>query len=337
MATAVDSAVVVDEPRFPAADSATTTSSGRAATSALPLSGSLTPSESRSVLADIHYSAALPGTAASAQWFVNINNTADSNYQTAAVRSRVYDMRGQEHLTHIDVTGFQALTAPSSVSSELLLSGQDDEIRRVYYPEVERLLLKQTGASRVVFFDHTVRKVREGVTETDPSNRAAVLRAHVDQTPASALKRVARHVQPPQPYRRVQLINVWRPIANAVYDFPLAVCDFRSVDVDAELEPTVLRYPPPLPNGETYSVKHSPAHRWYYWSEMSPSSVLLIKCYDSASRQLSTVRRSAADVDPAELRDVAGLTPHTAFKDEEGAKKGIKRQSIEVRALVFYD
>ncbi len=70
---------------------------------------------------------------------------------------------------------------------------------------------------------------------------------------------------------------------------------------------------------------------------MTPDDVLLLKCYDSRSRSMSKVKASAADVNQAELRDVAGLTPHTAFLDEEGAKKGIPRMSIEVRALVFYD
>jgi cephamycin C biosynthesis protein len=70
---------------------------------------------------------------------------------------------------------------------------------------------------------------------------------------------------------------------------------------------------------------------------MTPDDVLLLKCYDSASRELTTVTRSGAEVAQNELRDVAGLTPHTAFFDSEGAKKGVPRQSIEVRALVFYD
>ncbi len=70
---------------------------------------------------------------------------------------------------------------------------------------------------------------------------------------------------------------------------------------------------------------------------MTPNDVLFLKCYDSTSRELTKVKASAAPVNEAELRDVAGLTPHTAFLDEEGAKKGIQRQSIEVRALVFYE
>ncbi len=70
---------------------------------------------------------------------------------------------------------------------------------------------------------------------------------------------------------------------------------------------------------------------------MTPDEVLLLKCYDSASRALSTVKASAAQVDETLLKDVAGLTPHTAFHDAQAATEGPSRQSIEVRALVFYD
>ena len=269
--------------------------------------------------------------------FININNQKDTNISIVPTSSTIYDLRGQESATHIDVTGFQAITAPSAVPASVLLDGSDEDVKRAYYPEVERLLLQQTGASRVVFFDHTVRrKYPEHVPET-PQTRKPVQRVHVDQTPASAHVRVARHVQPPQPFRRVQLINVWRPIGYAVYDFPLAVCDFRTVDVQHDLVPTTLVYPRPLPDGETYSVRFNPQQRWYYWSRMTPDDVLFLKCYDSASRELTRVTQSGADVDMEQLRDVAGLTPHTAFKDEEGAKLGPQRQSIEVRALVFYD
>jgi len=271
------------------------------------------------------------------KWFVDINNVQDTNIVRVDTPTNIYDLRGQEAATHIDTTGFQAITSPSAVSGDFLLSSSEADIARVYYPEVEELLLKHTGASRVVFFDHTLRKPQPADVPDSPANRRPVLLAHVDQTPASAHKRVERHVQPPRPYKRFQLINVWRPINNTVYDYPLAVCEFNSLDVVNDLVPTTLLYPAPTPNGETYSVQYNPNHVWWHWSHMQPSEVLLLKCYDSASRALTQIKASAADVDVSQLRDVAGMTPHTAFRDEEGVKKGIDRYSIEVRALVFYD
>ena len=292
------------------------------------------------VNATIFYNKALPTNEPSEHWYININASSDGkrkqNFDNELIETTVHDIRGHEAETHIDVTGFQAVYSPSTVDADLILNGTDEEVKEVYYGEVEELLKRVTGASHVVFFDHTIRKMRPGQVDDSPSKRQPVLRAHVDQTPVSAHTRVKRHA-PDLPWKRFQLINVWRPLKNPVHDYPLAVADFRSIDVNSDLVPTTLVYPPPIPNGETYSVAYNPQHRWCYWSKMTPDEVLLLKCYDSASRALSTVKESAAPVDETLLRDVAGVTPHTAFYDAQGASQGPSRQSIEVRALVFYD
>jgi hypothetical protein len=288
----------------------------------------------------LNYSKALPSNSVSEHWFININASSDGkqeqNYENETIQTTIHDIRGHESDTHIDVTGFQTLYSPSTVDADLILNGTDEEVKEAYYDEVEQLLKRVTGASHIVFFDHTVRKVRPGQLNDSASKRQPVQRVHVDQTPISAHKRVKRHA-PNVPWTRFQLINVWRPLKNPVYDYPLAVADFRSIDVVNDLIPTTLVYPPPLPNGETYSIVYNPQHRWCYWSKMTPDEVLLLKCYDSASRALSTVKASAAEVDETLLKDVAGLTPHTAFYDAQAAAEGPSRRSIEVRALVFYD
>ncbi|CAF1212093.1 unnamed protein product [Didymodactylos carnosus] len=294
----------------------------------------------RDVNTTLIYSKALPSNSVNEQWFLNINVSSngqrEQNFEKDIVQTTIHDIRGHESDTHIDVTGFQAIHSPSTVDADLILDGTEEQIKEAYYGEVEQLLKRVTGANHVVFFDHTVRKVRPGQVDSSPSTRQPVQQVHVDQTPISAHTRVKRHASD-VPWKRFQLINVWRPLKNTVYDYPLAVADFRSIDVLNDLIPTILVYPPPTPNGETYSVVHNPQHRWCYWSKMTPDEVMLLKCYDSTSRALSTVKASAAQVDETLLRDVAGLTPHTAFYDAEGAKEGPARQSIEVRALVFYD
>ena len=297
-------------------------------------------SSPRDVDTTLIYSKALSTNNTSEHWFIDINTSSDGkrnqNYEDDVIQTTIHDIRGHESDTHIDVTGFQALHSPSSVDADLILNGTDEQIKEVYYNEVEQLLKRVTGAAHVIFFDHTVRKVRPGQLDSTPSTRQPVQRVHVDQTPISAHTRVKRHASNIQ-WKRFQLINVWRPLKNNVYGYPLAVADFRSIDVLNDLVPTTLIYPPPLPNGETYSVVYNPQHRWHYWSRMSPDEVLLLKCYDSASRALSTVKESAAQVDETLLKDVAGLTPHTAFYDAQDAEEGPSRQSIEVRALVFYE
>ena len=63
-------------------------------------------------------------------------------------------------------------------------------------------------------------------------------------------------------------------------------------------------------------MKYNPNHKWYFLSDQRPDEVILIKCYDSDEK-------------------VARLTPHTAFEDNGSPSEAPKRQSIEVRVLVF--
>jgi hypothetical protein len=114
---------------------------------------------------------------------------------------------------------------------------------------------------------------------------------------------------------RVQIINLWRPIRGPVQDFPLAVCDAQSVN-SKDLVPSDLVYP--NRSGETYSVLFDPGHRWFYVSQMQSDEALLLKCYDS-----STDGR-------------ARFAPHTAFSDPTAPANAARRQSIELRALVFH-
>src|SRR5271157_241361 len=55
----------------------------------------------------------------------------------------------------------------------------EDEIRRVYYPEMEALIKAESGAKRVVVFDHTLRTAEKGVRGAK-GMRGVVRRVHND-------------------------------------------------------------------------------------------------------------------------------------------------------------
>jgi hypothetical protein len=195
----------------------------------------------------------------------------------------------------------------------------NEEVKRVYYPEAEALLKAVTGASRVFIFDHTTRRRVPGTDGRRNIIRQPVNRVHVDHTAKSGPQRVrdllAEEAQ--ELLRgRVQIINLWRPIRGPLIDAPLAVCDARTVAFD-ELVPTDLIYQHRV--GETYSVRHSPAHRWYFYPHMRVDEVLLLKCYDS------------------EIDGRARFAPHTAFNDPGTPDHAPPRESIELRTLVFHD
>jgi hypothetical protein len=196
---------------------------------------------------------------------------------------------------------------------------QDDEVKRVYYPEAEDVLRDATGADRVVIFDHTVRRRIPGAEDRRSGTpRQPVPRVHVDHTVRSGPQRV-HDLLPDEAESllrgRVQIINLWRPIRGPLEDMPLAVCDALSVRPE-QLVASDLVYPNRV--GETYSVIFHPDHRWFYVPEMETDEVLLLKCYDS-----KTDGR-------------ARFAPHTAFSDPTTPPDAAPRESIELRALVFH-
>ena len=192
-----------------------------------------------------------------------------------------------------------------------------EELKRVYYPEVVALIQRVAGASRVVVFDHTLRSGSEGEREAKLI-REPVLSAHNDYTEWSGPQRV-RDLMGEEAERLLQrrfaIIQVWRAIAEPIRSNPLAMADARSVAPE-DLLVAERRYPHRV--GQTYRLKYSPRHRWFYFPEMRRDEAIVFKVYDSATDGR------------------ARFTPHTSFDDPTSPPGAPPRQSIEARALAFF-
>jgi hypothetical protein len=220
----------------------------------------------------------------------------------------IQDARGHEPEFTLDRNGFTLIEAPTAVRNFY----DPDEIRSVYYPEVERLLRNTLGASRVVVFDHNVRN--GGRSDLAQPSR----RVHNDHTVNSAPRRVRDHLGADAEERlkhRFGIVNVWRPIRGPVLDSPLALCDAQSFTGD-DLIATDRVYQ--HVRGETSSVAFNPKHQWYYFSEQRPDEVILIRVHDSANDGR------------------AKLSFHTSFENPLAPANAPPRESIEVRTLVFF-
>ncbi|KAI0372006.1 hypothetical protein BV20DRAFT_135666 [Pilatotrama ljubarskyi] len=240
------------------------------------------------------------------------------NWETAAHDVEIENIRGKEDSVSLDTTGFQYFRRAAKHKT----FENDEVIEKEYYPESIELVKELTGASRAVVFDHTIRRRRPGEIEDTPQKRQPVPQVHIDQTPQSARDRVYRHLPaddvPKLLAGRFQIINLWRPIRHPAYDWPLALCDWRTVDPTTDLVPTALKYPDR--DGQTFSVKYNPNHKFKYLRGMEPDELVLIKCYDSKNDGTT-----------------ATFTPHTAFADPTTPPDAPLRESIELRLLVFYD
>jgi hypothetical protein len=193
----------------------------------------------------------------------------------------------------------------------------EDEVRGVYYSEMEALVKAQSGATRVEVFDHTLRTADDDLREKRRI-REVVRRVHNDYTEWSGPQRV-RDLLPKESdallRRRFAIVQVWRPIRLPVETFPLAICDARTLSHD-DLIVSERRYPDRI--GQTYAIKYNPQHRWYWFPWMRRDEALVFKVYDS----LNDGR--------------ARWTAHTAFDDPTAPPNARPRESIEIRTLAFF-
>jgi hypothetical protein len=215
----------------------------------------------------------------------------------------------------VDVQGFQIVSHHTAVRD----FWDEAQTLALGHPEVADLVKAVTGASRVVVFDHTLRRRSEGVADRTPgAARQPASRVHIDQTVESGPQRV-RDLMGEQAEdlltRRAAIINVWRPIHHEARDWPLAFADARSVARDDLIASDLIF---PHRKGEIYGVAYNPAQQWRFVPDLQVDEAILIKCWDSDT-------------------SVAQFTPHTAFQDPTTPEGAPPRESIEFRTIAFFD
>jgi hypothetical protein len=192
----------------------------------------------------------------------------------------------------------------------------ENQLKTIYYPEIEQLIRSQSGASRVVIFDHALRSGDEAERE-EKLVRNPVLQAHNDYTEWSGPNRL-REILPEEAdellKHRFAIIQVWRAINRPIQSNPLALADARSIAFE-DLMVAERRYPHRV--GQTYRLKYNPDHRWIYFPEMRRDEAIVFKVYDSDKNR-------------------ARFTAHTSFEDPATPPGAPPRQSIEMRAFALF-
>ncbi len=114
--------------------------------------------------------------------------------------------------------------------------------------------------------------------------------------------------------RRVAFLNVWKPL-NKVEERPLAMCDVTSSPKE-DFFKLYLHYRDRV--GENYLMRHSPNHKWWYFPQMTPEQVIILKTYES------------------ETDGRARFVGHSAFEDPNSAPDAPPRESVEIRTIAFF-
>jgi hypothetical protein len=224
---------------------------------------------------------------------------------------KIHNGRGRDFT--LERNGFRFVRHDTKVADFF----DDEQIKRTYYPEMEALVKAESGASRVVVFDHTLRTADDELRESRKI-REVVRRVHNDYTEWSGPQRV-RDLLPDSAddllSRRFAIVQVWRPIRHPVENHPLAICDAPSLSPN-DLVISERRYPNRI--GQTYAITYNPKHEWYWFPRMRRDEALVFKVFDSS------------------LDGRARWTAHTAFDAPTSPANARPRESIEIRTLAFF-
>lgn len=228
----------------------------------------------------------------------------------------IEDARPMTEQLDLDREGFSLVRHSTEVQDFY----DNEEVSRVYYPEIQEFIRSITGAGTVIVFDHTIR-IDDEEKQMRLKVRAPVSGVHNDFTTDSAPQRVrdllSKHDAEIRLKKRYASINVWRPIQGPVETKPLVICEYQSIN-DQDFVVAERHYPDGRIGGIYYLVYNS-QQRWYYFPRMLRDEVVLLKCYDS-------------------LTDgTARWTAHGSFDDPNSPTDARPRESIEVRTMLFFD
>lgn len=226
----------------------------------------------------------------------------------------------------LDREGF-ALVQHVSAVEDFDLIQVDPAVDAQYVEEITDLLARTSGASRAFMLGGGKRRYGESATEKLESltNAKPARYPHADNTDTSAVglvEMLAAFVPDLDlaRYSRWALYNLWRATTPPPQDFPLAVCDARTLVRGDEV--TVKAITEEVGSGEirhdTTGYLYNPAHRWYYFRDMTPDEVHVFKAHDTDSER-------------------AGRVPHTAFTDPTCPAGVPTRASVEMRGLALFD
>ena len=233
----------------------------------------------------------------------------------APIDMRVTDGRSQQGGFDLDREGFMLVPHHCGITDFLDRSQTD----AIYPDEATSLIRELTGAYAAV---STGTNVRFGGPQNDyaqTSDHKPAGFPHADFTDEAANAMRALGGQDIGEYSRCAIYNLWRVFSEPPQDFPLAVCDARTVSTEDEDTVQIMLDVPgrdPI-RANTVVYYPNPDNRWVYFSNMTVDEVLIFKSYDSDTRRPKRV-------------------PHTSFINPLVGPEIPSRSSIETRVVAFY-
>jgi hypothetical protein len=196
------------------------------------------------------------------------------------------------------------------------------ELEGVYREELRALVIRLTGSPRVFIHPNMIlRSNSHARSDGDLLAEPPAPLVHCDFTARSVVDEARAAVNrdgiAQVPDGRLLALNIWRPLSPPPHDFPLALCDMRSIrNADLVLSNSYGNRGSATFDSELYLLRHHSSHRWSYYPWLMNDEVILFQQFDTAAAGPSAV-------------------PHVSFCDPR-ARATSPRLSLEARAFVFF-
>ncbi|KAK0747422.1 putative CmcJ-like methyltransferase [Apiosordaria backusii] len=194
------------------------------------------------------------------------------------------------------------------------------EVENAFWYDIEAILHEKFPRySRIEAYDLTVRRrdldFPQRVRQYDPSHEQPAEIAHSDTSQRGGFL-VLQHCFPGQDdywkHKDFDIINVWRPLRRPTDDWPLALCDYTTIDQENDL---LLNDAIRRDTISENSLMHfNAAHKWYYLKDQGINDLLVFRNSDSGGKR------------------ARGF--HAAVWNPKAT--GPPRESVEVRLVAFY-
>lgn len=238
-----------------------------------------------------------------------------STMRVVGVEMPIADGRRHVDTFDLDCEGFQLVSHHSQIADFL-----DLENARIAYPaEAAELIRTVTGASAAFGFGFGVRFGRARTIYQKINDDQPARFPHADFTDKSAkamLEQVGTNVGR---YSRSAVYNVWRVISEPPQNFPLAVCDARTVARTDELQAEAIIDLPGTEPMKAMTTVYRPnsENRWTYFRDMTVDEALIFKGWDSDQTKAQRV-------------------PHSSFENPLAGPNASPRCSVEVRVAAYF-
>ncbi|KAH1342226.1 hypothetical protein KXW98_003509 [Aspergillus fumigatus] len=212
----------------------------------------------------------------------------------------VENMRGREDQFQLERNGFTILKVNTGLEYDDFF--QAERVGSMYFVTIRKR--------------HPMYPISDGtVYEYDQPTTVA----HVDTSREGTIDEIRRQYGKEADgllKKRFQWINFWKPLRGPVNDWPLVLCDSSLIDVRKDLAVADLLYPDLATENQV--MYYRDGLKWYYLSDHEPSEIIVFKQMDS-------------------LNSACPGVPHASFWNPLASNREPPRESIEGRAMVFYD